>query len=207
MQTGAGAANGWAVEIEHLDPQGFLDEKGDVAEQVVRAERGSQLSPADPTTTALQPSSCGAAVALSLTRVPRWPPAVVYADSRTALRTAGSSSPASMRLADIFTTLDMSATGIRRKSVPRAVCTSERAAPYQHPPIRSDRKQPGEQSIEGDRLAQANERHAAIATQGQEPRLERPAEGSRRGVPHLSFPARAISTSRSTLRPLFRSLP
>src|SRR5450759_1699498 len=73
MQTGAGAANGWAVEIEHLDPQGFLDEKGDVAEQVVRAERGSQLSPADPTTTALQPSSCGAAVAHSLTRVPRWP--------------------------------------------------------------------------------------------------------------------------------------
>jgi hypothetical protein len=35
MQTEAGAANGWAVEIEHLDPQGFLDEKGDVAEQVV----------------------------------------------------------------------------------------------------------------------------------------------------------------------------
>jgi hypothetical protein len=102
MQTGAGAANGWAVELEHLDPQGFLDEKGDVAEQVVRAERGSQLSPADPTTTALQPSSCGTAVALSLTRVPRWPPAVVYAGSRSALRTAGSSSPASMRLADIF---------------------------------------------------------------------------------------------------------
>ncbi len=77
----------------------------------------------------------------------------------------------------------------------------EGEAAFQHPSIRCHREQPGEQSIEGDRFAQANERRAAIATRGEEPGFERPAEGSCRGVPHLPLPARAISTSCSTLRP------
>ena len=84
---------------------------------------------------------------------------------------------------------------------PSAKSVVQSEAAFQHPPIRSDRKQPGEQSIEGNRLAQANERHAAIAAQGEEPRLERPAERCCQGESHGSRPASAISMSCSTRRP------
>ncbi len=90
---------------------------------------------------------------------------------------------------------------IHRHPAPAPQPVVEGEAALEDPSVRRHGKQAGEQAIEGDRLAEAHQRHAAIAAQGGEPRLECLAEGSCRGVPHEPVPASATATRCSTLRP------
>ena len=85
---------------------------------------------------------------------------------------------------------------VLRRPCPIAEAVVERQAALQHPSVGGHGDKAGEQSIEGDLLAQPDDGAARVTGLRGKARLEGPTEGACVGVPHCGDPASAASIKR-----------